>query len=193
MTTPTPTLHLLLTMNRIIDLHDVACRVADFLPGDSVHFGMLMSMNKKFNTTFRKFAEQAKKLRENTILFVDLRDFIINDLIERSQYAKEDDSDNDRVYNDETPENYWTMFYRESGGVILYLMRKGLDSHHVSVSASNFKWQDFDVVDRAGWAKFSPLMALPGPFKLAGDVEGGGRVSVVPMGVDDELYSEDDF
>ena len=186
-------------MNRIIDLYDVACRVADFLPGDSVHFGMLVATNKKFNTTFRKFAEQAKKLRENTMLFVDLRDFIINDLIEKSQYAKEDDGggDNEGEYNDESPENYWTMFYRESGGVILYLMRKGLDSHHVSVSASNFKWQDFDVVDRAGWAKFSPLMALPGPFKLADNnnngSSGGGGAVVVPMGVDDELYSEDDF
>ncbi len=172
------------TLSQIFDNTDAVCCVAESIPDDSVHFGMLASVNRQFNLKFKSFAEQTKKYREDTKLFVELRDFIIDDLTSKSGYIKEDDEDNDEQYNDETPENYWTMFYREDDGGILYLMRKTME-HHVSVSASNFRWEDFDVGSKEEWAQFSPLMALPGPFKL---VNG----AVVPMSEDEAaMYSSD--
>lgn len=141
---------------------------------------MLASVSKRFSRVFRSAAEQSKKYRDDTRLFVELRDFIVGDLMTKSQYMKEDDDDE---YNDQTPDTYWTLFYDGKGGVV-YLMRR-TGGRFVSVFASNFKWKYFDVKTKAEWIQFSPLMARPGPFKL---VENGeSMIKIVLMARDEPV------
>lgn len=151
------------SLNQVFDIHDVICSVSEFISDDSIHFGMLASVSKQFHLKFKQTAKEARKYREDTRLFVELRDFIIDDLTTKGSFEK----DSNDEYNDETPEGYWTLFCNNRG-VIVYVMRKTPD-HTVSLSASNFRWEDFDIKNKEEWAPFSDLMDLQGPFKYMMD------------------------
>ena len=99
--------------------------------------------------------ESEAQLREDR-LFVELRNYMVDDLIKQGFEQSYDDDE----YDDYSDDSYYVMFVHED--VILYLLRAE-EGHSMVVSASSFKWEDFVVSTKEEWDVYSPRIAIPLP------------------------------
>ena len=89
-------------------------------------------------------------------LFVELRDHIVDDLVNKQGFEQSHD---DHDYDDYSDESYYVLFVGD--GVCLYLLRG--DGHSITVSAESFGWEDFVVCTKEEWDACSPRIAIPLP------------------------------
>ena len=99
--------------------------------------------------------EAEAQLREDR-LFVELRNYMVDDLIKQGFEQSYDDDE----YDDYSDDSYYVMFVHED--VILYLLRAE-EGHSMVVSASSFKWEDFVVNTKEEWDVYSARIAIPLP------------------------------
>ena len=114
------------------------------------------SMELEMNPVLHQsIPESEAQLREDR-LFVELRDYIVADLVKQGF----EQSDDDDEYDDYSDDSYYVMFVGEE--VLLYLLRAE-EGHGMIVSASSFKWEDFVVHTKEEWDTYSPRIAIVPP------------------------------
>ena len=124
-------------LQRVLSAPEIASRVARFIPSDT--FAALKCVSPAFQQKFSKLEQEAKDDR----LFVELRDHIVDDLVNKQGFEQSHD---DHDYDDYSDESYYVLFVGD--GVCLYLLRG--DGHSITVSAESFGWEDFVVCTKEG-------------------------------------------
>ncbi len=135
-------------LQRVLGAPEIASHVARFIPADT--FAVLKCVSPAFQQKFSELEQGAKEDKR----FVELRDYIVDDLVNKQGFEQSHD---EYDYDDYSDESYYVMFV--GNGVCLYLLRS--DGHSITVSAESFGWEDFVVHTKDEWDVYSPLIAIP--------------------------------
>ena len=137
-------------LQRVLGEPEIASRVARFIPDDT--FATLKCVSPSFQQKFSELEQEAHEDKR----FVELRDHIVDDLVNKQGFEQSHD---DHDYDDYSNENYYVLFVGD--GVCLYLLRG--DGHSIIVSAESFGWEDVVVHTKEEWDVYSPRVAIPLP------------------------------